>query len=821
MMSSGKSRVKMRPPRNRDSTDVSFEQSWGVLSNAMQEMYRKNASRLSYEELYRTAYTLVLKKHAEKLYESFKLFVSEHLKDVVKNELMPLVNSSSSTLVSNGAGVASITSTTALALAVSDTRESGIKFLKAVKSQWDDHCLCMRMISDILMYMDRVYCKELQLPLIYDAGLALFRDHVIRSNELQVGEHIYAIILDQIKFERAGDIIDSSSIKAAIFMLESLTEDRMDGETVYLKSFEPKLLRSSADFYSEEAATLMQECDSSQYLVKTEKRLQEEYDRAISYLSISSEPKITKIVEENLITKNILTVIQSPTSGLIIMIDNDRFEDLERLYALCKRVDPDKTDLRNELSARAVSQGLDINQSALQELNRSRPELKGKTASAQNAATMAAFKWVEAVLVLKDKYDRILNETMDSDNQIQTSLTNAFSTFINKFSRCSEFLSLFIDDNLKKGLKGKTEDEAESVLDRAITLFRYISDKDMFETYYKTHLAKRLLGGRSVSDDTERLMITKLKMEVGFSFTTKMEGMFKDMRVSNDIMQEYKSHVQNADPDRATELSVFVLTSTNWPVNLSSTESQTCIYPSELERIKRSFEKFYMDRHSGRVLTWNPNMGNADVRVQFKKRKHELNVSTYALVILMLFNDLPDGHYLSYEEIKAATSITDSELMRNLQSLSVVPKTRILIKDPMSKDIKTTDRFTFNLAFESQYIRIKIPTVAYVNKTETDTERKDTLDRVDALRRYQADAAIVRIMKARKTLEHNILVAEVTSQLSSRFHPDAALIKKRIDAMLEREYIERSPDNRQVYNYLVSYAKNVYVFMCILIEISS
>lgn len=486
----------------------------------MQEMYKKNASRLSYEELYRTAYTLVLKKHAEKLYYSFKSFVAQHLRDIVATELAPLASNTANSLAAEG-----VTSTQAVPLATADQREAGIRFLKAVKLQWDDHCLCMRMISDILMYMDRVYCKELQLPLIYDAGLALFRDHVIRNKDFQVGEHIYAIILNQIRRQRDGDIVDTSAIKATILMLESLTEDKVDGETVYSRSFEPKFLRSSTEFYTAEAAKLARDCLSGQYLIETEKRLKEEYERVMSYLSVTSEPKITKIVEETMITKNIIIVMHSEQSGLNQMILNDRMDDLQRLYRLSTRVDPDKTDLRNSLMTRVVAQGTEINNDALENLKR--PEQRPKGVSAQNAATTAAFKWVEAVLELKEKYDRILNDTMDGDNQIQTSLTKAFSSFINQMNRCSEFLSLFIDDNLKKGLKGKTEDEAEAVLDRAITLFRYIDDKDIFETYYKSHLAKRLLGGRSVSDDVERLMITKLKMEVGFSFTTKLEGMFK------------------------------------------------------------------------------------------------------------------------------------------------------------------------------------------------------------------------------------------------------------------------------------------------------
>jgi len=64
------------------------------------------------------------------------------------------------------------------------------------------------------------------------------------------------------------------------------------------------------------------------------------------------------------------------------------------------------------------------------------------------------------------------------------------------------------------------------------------------------------------------------------------------------------------------------------------------------------------------------------------------------------------------------------------------------------------------------------------------------------------EAAIVRTMKARKTMEHSNLIAEVTKQLSSRFKPNPLVIKKRIESLIEREYLERSKTNRKVYNYL-------------------
>lgn len=58
---------------------------WDLLKNAIQEIQRKNNSGLSFEELYRNAYTMVLHKHGEKLYTGLREVVTEHLINKVRN----------------------------------------------------------------------------------------------------------------------------------------------------------------------------------------------------------------------------------------------------------------------------------------------------------------------------------------------------------------------------------------------------------------------------------------------------------------------------------------------------------------------------------------------------------------------------------------------------------------------------------------------------------------------------------------------------------------------------------------------------------------
>lgn len=78
------------------------------------------------------------------------------------------------------------------------------------------------------------------------------------------------------------------------------------------------------------------------------------------------------------------------------------------------------------------------------------------------------------------------------------------------------------------------------------------------------------------------------------------------------------------------------------------------------------------------------------------------------------------------------------------------------------------------------------------------------------IRYTQIEAAIVRIMKARRVLDHNSIVTEVTRQLSARFLPNPTVIKKRIESLIEREFLERDTTGlslfwgQQVVNSLLS-----------------
>jgi cullin-4 len=320
---------------------------------------------------------------------------------------------------------------------------------------------------------------------------------------------------------------------------------------------------------------------------------------------------------------------------------------------------------------------------------------------------------------------------------------------------------------------GDEDAELDRQLEQGLELFRFIEGKDVFEAFYKKDLARRLLMARSASQDAERNMLAKLKVECGFSFTHNLEQMFKDQELAHDEMVAYKESLSNAS--KATlDLQVNVLSAAAWPtypdvkVNL----------PAEVARHIEKYDRFYKHKHTGRRLTWKHALAHSIVRAQFKKSSKELLVSAFQAIVLVLFNDVETDGHLSYTDIASATSLVDAELQRTLQSLACA-KFRILTKHPKGREVNPTDTFTVNMNFTDPKYRIKIN---QIQLKETKEENKETHERVYQDRQYETQAAIVRIMKSRKAMAHSQLVAEVIEQTRKRGSVEMGEIKKNIES---------------------------------------
>ena len=87
----------------------------------------------------------------------------------------------------------------------------------------------------------------------------------------------------------------------------------------------------------------------------------------------------------------------------------------------------------------------------------------------------------------------------------------------------------------------------------------------------------------------------------------------------------------------------------------------------------------------------------------------------------------------------------------------------------------------------------------YISQSE---ESMRTNKSIEDDRKFSLDAAIVRIMKARKEMAYEHLKAATIDAVKGHFVPQVDSIKRRIDSLVESEYLERSEDDRSRYKYI-------------------
>uniref|UniRef100_A0A673WAD1 Cullin 4B n=1 Tax=Salmo trutta TaxID=8032 RepID=A0A673WAD1_SALTR len=517
-------------------------------------------------------------------------------------------------------------------------------FLGKIDNCWQDHCRQMIMIRSIFLFLDRTYVlQNSMLPSIWDMGLELFRFYIISDMKVQ-SKTIYGILL-LIERERSGETIDRSLLRSLLSMLSDLQ--------IYQDSFEQRFLEETNRLYAAEGQRLMQE---REVIYPSRKR------NTANCLSL---------------TGGSILIVWSHICLYCLnhLLDENRIQDLCLLYQLFSRVRGGVLVLLQHWIEyiKAFGSTIVIN-----------PE-KDKT-------------MVQELLDFKDKVDHIIDICFIKNEKFVNAMKEAFETFINKRpNKPAELIAKHVDSKLRAGNKEATDEELEKMLDKIMIIFRFIYGKDVFEAFYKKDLAKRLLVGKSASVDAEKSMLSKLKHECGAAFTSKLEGMFKDMELSKDIMVQFKQ-CQNIPGN--IELTVNILTMGYWPTYIP----MEVHLPAEMVRLQEIFKTFYLGKHSGRKLQWQSTLGHCVLKAEFKEGRKELQVSLFQTLVLLMFNE---GEEFTLEEIKLATGIEDGELRRTLQSLAC-GKARVIHKVPKSKDVEDGDKFSCNDDFKHKLFRIKI-----------------------------------------------------------------------------------------------------------------
>uniref|UniRef100_A0A8C2H7U6 Cullin 2 n=2 Tax=Cyprinus carpio TaxID=7962 RepID=A0A8C2H7U6_CYPCA len=235
----------------------------------------------------------------------------------------------------------------------------------------------------------------------------------------------------------------------------------------------------------------------------------------------------------------------------------------------------------------------------------------------------------------------------------------------------------------------------------------------------------------------------------------------------------------------------YVFQAGAWP--LTHVPSSTFAIPQELEKSVQMFELFYNQHFSGRKLTWLHYLCTGEVKMNYLSKPYVAVVTTYQMAVLLAFNN---GETVSYKELQDSTQMNEKELQKTIKSLLDV---KMISHDSQKEEIEAESTFSLIMSFTSKRTKFKITTSM---QKDTPQELEQTRSAVDEDRKMYLQAAIVRIMKARKVLRHNALIQEVINQSKARFNPSISMIKKCIEVLIDKQYIERSQSSADEYSYV-------------------
>ncbi|KAA6387711.1 MAG: putative CULlin protein 1 [Streblomastix strix] len=213
-------------------------------------------------------------------------------------------------------------------------------FLQVHAQCWEKFKIFANIICSLFQCLDDYYLnatqpyennKSLHHLKLQQKAYNIFKEKIF-VNKIEV---IQGHILDYIDQERSGETIDIAMMKNAVDIFIALDPTF---EQFYNK-LEFQFLQRARDFYQLLSQRSLEHDTLPEFMIKCEMAFNTESKRIDNYMNQFTQLKIRNILDDELLKKNVEILVKSKESGVRILLEHDRYEDLERMFRLIKHLD--------------------------------------------------------------------------------------------------------------------------------------------------------------------------------------------------------------------------------------------------------------------------------------------------------------------------------------------------------------------------------------------------------------------------------------------------------------------------------------------------
>lgn len=503
-----------------------------------------------------------------------------------------------------------------------------------------------------------------------------------------------------------------------------------------------------------------------------------------------------------------------------IMINEDNVNDMSNFYIIFSLINGALIKPSNQFKDFLITKGNEI-------------VAEGSNALKTKKDIKLCGPFIEKLIEFSEKYYNLIETTFNKSSFFIQAYDHAFKRILNNdigFLSMPEVLDIYIDMVMKGVIKVTGDDIIDKLFDNILKIFSYFDDRDFFYKAYQKSLSRRLISG-SYNDNLETTLIHKLKMNVADTLITSIEAMYNDINISTENMSIFKERISE-DPLNF-DVNVLVLNSSHWPVK----KQKELEILGQFHDAINKYTSFFLEKNEKKELVWITDgstviLNHYLIDDKGREKKVECHVSMLQASILLLFNDEMEHSFLDIHQIleipKAKLKSVIVPLINNptLPLLKIVNRNtkdgksdivnngdndnneskessskdpRLRKKRPAEVTIEDSDVFALAGKKQSKLNRIKYRPSSSQSISD---ESKMLKDKVLEERKIFMDLALVRVMKTRKKLHFHDLIKEASQNLMKFFTPDVKLIKRRIEELIEKEYMRRDDDDRNTLHYV-------------------